>query len=65
MDNDHLIVLRKGKRTCTNHLISNFVSYQALINPYRTFVNSVSFVKAPTSLKEAISKAKWRNAMVE
>lgn len=45
VDYDLLIAFQKGKRACTNHHISNFVSYQALINPYVTFVNSVSSVK--------------------
>lgn len=65
VDYDRPIALRKGKHTCTNHPICNFFSYQPLSNPYRTFVNSVSSVKVPTSLKEAMSKVEWRNVMVE
>lgn len=49
------IALRKGERSCTNHPISNFVSYKALKPLYHTFVSSVSYVQVPSNLKEAIS----------
>lgn len=64
-DDDLLIELRKGKRSCTNHLVSNFVSYKTLNLIYRTFVRSISSVQVPSSLKEAISQSQWWNAMCE
>lgn len=54
-EDDLPITLRKGKMSCTNHLISNFVSYKSLDHSYMTFVNSLSFVPIPSNLKEAVS----------
>lgn len=56
-DDDLPIALCKGKRSCTNHPISNFVSYEALKPSYRTFVSSMSSVQVHSNLKEAISQS--------
>jgi hypothetical protein len=34
------IAQRKGARSCTNHPVSDFVSYQHLSSPYRSFVKN-------------------------
>lgn len=64
-DNDLPTALRKGKRSCTNHPISNFVSYHALNGSYTSFVNYVSSVTIPSNFKDVISQSNWRDAMYE
>lgn len=49
------IALRKGVRTCTNHPISNFCSYEGLSPPYQAFVLALDSVQVP----------KWRKAVSE
>lgn len=54
------IALWIGKRTCTNHLIDKFVSYQ-LSTVHRCFAVAISFASAPKSIAEApLSKKLWR-----
>lgn len=62
-DDDLPITLRKGKCPCTNHPIFNFVSYQSLNISYTSYVNSISSIKIPSNLKEAIFQSKWGEAM--
>lgn len=62
-DDDLPIALCKKKRSCTNHPISNFVSYKAVKPSYRTFVSFVSSVQVPSNLKDAISRSFWRDAI--
>jgi len=57
-DTNLSIVPRKGVRSCTHHLVSNFVSYQHLSSPYRSFVSKLSFVSVPRNLQEALSDPK-------
>jgi len=52
-DFDLPIVLRKGKRSCTDHHISHFVSYD-LTPSFRQFALSLSSVPLPRSYEEAI-----------
>lgn len=48
------IVFCKGKMFCTNHPISNFVSYHSLDLSYTSFVNSISSISIPSNMKETI-----------
>ena len=57
------IALRKGKRTCTSHPISNFVSYNHFSPTFSSFVASLSTVSLPKSTAEALSHSGWRQAM--
>ena len=41
---DMPIALRKGKRTCTEHFIHNFLSYGKLSPAHRAFVSSLDEV---------------------
>jgi hypothetical protein len=59
------IAQRKGVRSCTHHPVCNFVSYQHLSSPYRSFVSKLSSVSVPRNLQEALSDPKWRTAMHE
>ena len=53
-DLDIPIALRKGKRSCTDHLISHFVSYDRLTPSFRQFALSLSSVSLPRSYEEVI-----------
>jgi len=59
------IAQRKGVRSCTHHSVSDFVSYQHLSSPYRSFVSKLSSMSIPRNLQEALSDPKWRTAMHE
>ena len=53
-DLDIPIALRKGKQSCTDHLISHFVSYDHLTPSFRQFALSLSSVSLPRSHEEVI-----------
>jgi hypothetical protein len=59
------IALRKSKRTCTDHPISNFVSFDHLSSSFKAFSLSVSSIVVPKSYREALSHPGWRKAMEE
>jgi hypothetical protein len=63
-DLDLPIAIHKGKRTCTNHPISNFVSFDCL-TPFKAFFLSVSSLVVPNSYKETLSHPDWHKAMEE
>uniref|UniRef100_A0A2N9FBM1 Integrase catalytic domain-containing protein n=1 Tax=Fagus sylvatica TaxID=28930 RepID=A0A2N9FBM1_FAGSY len=64
-DLDLPITLRKSKRTCTDHPISNFVSFDHLSSSFKAFSLSVSSIVVPKSYREALSHPGWRKAMEE
>uniref|UniRef100_A0A2N9H3N1 Integrase catalytic domain-containing protein n=1 Tax=Fagus sylvatica TaxID=28930 RepID=A0A2N9H3N1_FAGSY len=64
-DLDLPIALRKSKRTCTDHPISNFVSFDHLSSSFKAFSLSVSSIVVPKSYREALSHPGWRKAMEE
>uniref|UniRef100_A0A2N9I8J9 Uncharacterized protein n=1 Tax=Fagus sylvatica TaxID=28930 RepID=A0A2N9I8J9_FAGSY len=59
-DLDLPIAIRKGKRTCTEHPISNCVSFDHLSPSL-----SLSSLVVPKSYREALSHPGWRKAMEE
>jgi hypothetical protein len=64
-DLDLPIAIHKGKRTCTDHPISNFVSFDHLSPSFKAFSLSVSSLVVPKSYREALSHPGWRKAMEE
>lgn len=54
------IALRKGVRSCTQHLISNFVSLDLLSLAYRAFVVNLDQVQVPSSINEGFQNPKWK-----
>jgi len=62
---DILIALRKGKRSCTDHHISNFVSYDHLNPIFRQFTLSLSSESIPRSYIEALLVPAWKQVMDE
>ena len=53
-DFDIPIALCEGKRFCTDHPISHFVSYDRLTPFFRQFALSLSSVSLPRSYEEAV-----------
>src|SRR6202034_3622440 len=65
-DDLHLpIALRKGVRACTQHPISQFVSYDRLSPSYHAFVSCLSSISIPQNWQDASMIPKWKGAMVE
>ena len=68
LDSDHTwpIALRKGIRSTRNsHPIYNFLSYHCLSPPYFSFVSSLSTIKVPNNVDEALGHPGWRQAMID
>uniref|UniRef100_A0A2N9HCS0 Integrase catalytic domain-containing protein n=1 Tax=Fagus sylvatica TaxID=28930 RepID=A0A2N9HCS0_FAGSY len=64
-DLDLPIAIRKGKRTCTEHPISNCVSFDHLSPSFKAFSLSLSSLVVPKFYREALSHPGWRKAMEE
>jgi hypothetical protein len=64
-DLDLPIAIRKGKRTCTEHPISNCVSFDHLSPSFKAFSLSLSSLVVPKSYRKALSHPSWRKAMEE
>jgi len=64
-DFDVRIALRKDKRSCTDHLISHFVSHDRLTPSLRQFALSLSSIFLPRSYEEAILIPAWKQVMDE
>ena len=68
LDSDHTwpIALRKGIRSTRNpHPIYNFLSYHRFSPPYFSFVSSLSTIKVPKNVDEALGHPGWRQAMID
>lgn len=59
------IAIRKGKRSCTQHPISHFVSFANLSSTYRNLALFLSSTSVPKSSQEALSHPGWKSAMDE
>ena len=57
------IALRKGVRSCTQHPISNFISYDRLSSKYHAFVTNLSNIEIPRSIREALENPDWGQAV--
>jgi len=62
-DLDMPIALRKGKRSCTSHPISNFVSYDHLSPAFSSFISAINSPTIPTNIHDALSRPGWKSAM--
>jgi hypothetical protein len=65
ISDDRPFALRKGVRSCTQHPISQFVSYDRLSPSYHAFVSSLSSISIPKNWQDAFIIPKWKGAMVE
>lgn len=51
--NDLPIAFKKENQSCTLHLISKFVSYDALFPKFHTFIFNLDRIKIPKHIDEA------------
>jgi len=57
------IAQRKGVRSCTQHPISYFVSYERLSSSYKAFTTSLDSIQMPKDIQEALLHPEWRQAI--
>ncbi|CAJ2627685.1 unnamed protein product [Trifolium pratense] len=60
------IAHRKETRTCTNkplYPLSNYLCFEQLSTTHKAFLTSLNTTTIPTSLSEALSDKKWKQAM--
>jgi len=60
---DLLIAHQEGKRSCTQYLIFNYVSYDHLTPLSHQFAMFVSSVSIPKSYQEALMYSEWKHVM--
>lgn len=63
--NDPPIAINKGKCTCTQHPIANFVPYDHLSLGLHSFAFSLSSIFIPRFFQQAISISGWKHVMDE
>ncbi|MCR2848127.1 hypothetical protein, partial [Heyndrickxia coagulans] len=63
--NDRPIALRKGKRTCTQHPIQEFIAYDNLSHNHHALVSTFDEIQIPKSIQEALKIPEWREAVEE
>ena len=60
------IAIRKGTRTCTQHLLyplSHFMSYERLSSSYKNFLTSLNTMSIPKTSSEAPNGKEWKQVM--
>ena len=62
---DEPIALRKGVRSCTQHLISNFVSYDNLFHSFHAFTTNLSRIDVPKTIEDTSAILEWKNVILE
>jgi transposase InsO family protein len=65
-DQDLPIAVRKGTRECTKqplYPLSHFLSFKKFSPSHRSFLVSLNTIVIPTTLSEALSNEKWKQAM--
>ncbi|RVW71043.1 Retrovirus-related Pol polyprotein from transposon RE1 [Vitis vinifera] len=63
LENDILnmpIAWRKRVRSCTQHPIGNFISYDKLSPTFRAFTSSITKIQVPQNIQEAFKYPKWK-----
>ncbi|RVX23717.1 Retrovirus-related Pol polyprotein from transposon RE1 [Vitis vinifera] len=56
---------RKGVRSCTQHPISKFVSYEKLSPNLRALITNLESIALPNCIQEAFQHPEWRKAVNE
>ena len=59
------IAWRKGVRSCTQHPIGNFISYDKLSPTFRAFTSNITEIQVPRDIQEAFKYPKWKAAVDE
>ena len=60
-----LIAWRKGVRSCTQHPIGNFISYDKLSPTFRAFTSNITEIQVPRDIQEAFKYPTWKAAVDE
>ncbi|RDX76748.1 hypothetical protein CR513_43230, partial [Mucuna pruriens] len=64
-DSNLLIVIRKGVRSCTQHPLSKYVSYENLSPEFRVFTLQLSVLETPNTLQDALRTPEWKESVFE
>ncbi|RVX23033.1 Retrovirus-related Pol polyprotein from transposon TNT 1-94 [Vitis vinifera] len=67
LENDILnmpIAWRKGVRSCTQHPIGNFISYNKLSPTFRAFTSSITEIQVSQNIQEAFKYSKWKRQLM-
>ena len=64
-DLDIPIALRKGVRSCTQHPLSNYLSYSSLSTAFRAFIEKIEVTEVPRNIQEALKSPEWKAAVLE
>ncbi|RVW23954.1 Retrovirus-related Pol polyprotein from transposon TNT 1-94 [Vitis vinifera] len=56
---------RKEVRSCTQHPIGNFISYDKLSPTFRAFTSSITEIQVPRNIQEAFKYPKWKATVDE
>ncbi|RVW65328.1 Retrovirus-related Pol polyprotein from transposon RE2 [Vitis vinifera] len=65
-DQDFPIVVRKGIRECTNrplYPLTHFLSFKKISPSHRALLVSLKTISIPTTVSEALTNEKWKQAM--
>lgn len=60
------IALRKGTRTCTKqplYPLTNYLSFEKFSPTHKTFLTNLNTTTTPSSISEALTDRKWKQAM--
>ena len=52
-------------RSCTQHLLSNYVSYENLSPVFRAFTPQLSCMEIPNTVQDALKVPEWKEAVFE
>ncbi|XP_073126194.1 uncharacterized protein [Henckelia pumila] len=62
---DAPIAIRKGTRTCTQHPIAKYLSYEKLCPNHKAFTSNISHLFVPRNIQEALDDQNWKSAVLE
>ena len=65
-DQDLPIAIRKGIRECPNrplYPLTHFLSFKKILPSHRAFLVSLNTISIPTTVSEALTNEKWKQAM--
>ena len=64
-DLDLPIAIRKGKRSCTKHPISNYVSHSKLCSSFKVLTKNIEKTEIQRNIQEAIKIHEWGATVYE
>lgn len=60
-----LIAYVKGVRSCTEHPITNHLTYAKLFAMYRVFITKIDNVEIPRDIQSALQDPHWKATVLE